>query len=364
MATTASNIRDITNAFLEANMKDEWGNVARTYQHHVTADELFTKRMKTGAPSEKVTFNLKTDEADNTTPDSFFNADSLNRTDLFRKGEVKWSFQKTHFMVDRREPVLMTGKREQLFDYYNGLKSDMYDGFFKQNEIYMWTNPTAPNDGTAGHPLPYGVPHWIVSDNNISTTVALTGDTPTGYSTVANVSSSNVANWKNWQVNWSAMDNSDFCRKLETMLLNCNFRPPKPVKEEKVPDMGTLKMYSDRDSFLDYGDALYGSNENVGKDMARFRGGKPSDKVGVHYYNGIEWVYVPALTTGDAAAAAQTVYLINWSTFQAETYGDLFMSVDEPLTIDSQHNTIATWMDSGWQMYCCNRRANGVLVKA
>jgi hypothetical protein len=365
MTTTASNIRDITVAYLEDSMQDEWADVARTYQHHMTADELFTKRLSEGSPSEKFTFNLKTDSADNTTADSFFKADSLNRTDLFRKGEVKWHFQNTHFVVDVREPVLRSGDKRRIFNYYEGLKSDMFDGCFKQNEIWTWTLPTAPNDGTTDDPLPYGIPYWIVDDANISTTVALTGDTPTNYTLVGNVNSTNVPNWKNWQFNWSDMTNADFCKKASSLMRKCHFKPPKPTKEEKVPDFNNFAIYSDEVPFEDYEDALYGSNENVQEDMGRFRGGKPSGEVGYHYFRGVPWRWVPALSeAGSAQVSSPTLYFINWDTFDVKSYGDLFMDMGDAVTLSQQHNTLVQWMDTGWQLCCTNRRANGVAVKA
>ncbi|GAF70098.1 unnamed protein product, partial [marine sediment metagenome] len=359
-------IRDITVAYLE-DFDDGWANVVRKYQHHMTADELFTQRLTEGAPSEKMTFNVKTDEAANTVADTFFDADDLNRTDLFRKGEVKWHFQKTHFVVDRREPVLRSGDKTRIFNYFEGLKNDMYDGFFEQNEVWSWTNPTAPNDGTTGKPLPFGIPHWIVNDANISTTVALTADTPTGTwsSGVGNITSANVPFWKNWQANYSSMDNDDFCKKLSSLMRKCHFKPPKPAKEENVANFDKFALYSDETPFEDYEDALYGSNENVGEDMGRWRGGKPSTEVGTHIFRGCKWRWVPALSeAGDAQLSASAVYAINWETFKVNSYGDLFMDMDDPLVIDSQHNTLVQWMDTGWQMCCTNRRANGVLVQA
>ena len=112
-----SDIGDITTFYLENYMAKSWADAIRPYQYYTCADELFTKRRKKGPPSEKMTFNLKIRQSDNTTADSFFKADSLNRVDLGIKGEVKWHFQKTHFMVDRREPAMLSGSKTQILDY-------------------------------------------------------------------------------------------------------------------------------------------------------------------------------------------------------------------------------------------------------
>ena len=67
--------------------------------------------------SEKVTWNVKTNSAGNTTADSFFSEDSLNRIDLGKKAELKWSYQKTHMVWDRREPALRSRSETQILDY-------------------------------------------------------------------------------------------------------------------------------------------------------------------------------------------------------------------------------------------------------
>ena len=367
-SVTASDVRDITTAFVENYMQDKWSNVVREYQHHVTADELFTKRMKRGDPSEKITFNLKTDEADNTQADSFFKKDSLNRVDLFRKGEVKWSFQKTHFLVDAREPVLNSGNKNRIFDYYLGLKQDMMDGLFKANEGFTWTNPAYPNDGSSGDPVPWGIPHWLTTYTTTSD-FGLNGGAPTGYASAGtdsrgNVSNTLVPNWKNATFAWTSMSNSSFCKKASEALNKCDFKAPKPSKEEIETSTSNFGMYSDYSPFEDYEDALYGSNESVGEDMGRFRGGKPSGQIGYHYFRGIPWRWVAALTNdGDAQVSSPTVYFINWSTFVCEHYGDWFMKTGTPISLDEQHNTIVQWMDTGWQMYCTNLRANCAAVQ-
>jgi hypothetical protein len=365
MTTTASDIRDIVNAYLE-DFDDKWTDVVRDRQYYTTADEFFTKRLTTGHPSEKMTFNLKTDQAENTTADSFFKEDSLNRTDLSRKGEVKWHFQKTHFLVDRREPAMMSGSKTRIFDYLEMLKSDMYDGFFDKNEDYVWTEPAGLNDGSTGDPLPWGIPSWVTTTGATAAVGLNGGDTANNSTgTVGGVVLTQVPNFKNWNGTFASMDNADFGRKMAQIIRKCNYKAPKPTASENVLDNSTFGMYSDETPFQDYEDALFGSNENVGADLAKWRSGGGGQEVGTHIFNGVTWRWVPALSeSGAAQLSTSAVFLLNWSTWDVKSYGDLFMDTSEPLTINNQHNTVATWMDSGWQMCCKNRRGNGVLEAA
>ena len=366
-----SDVGDITTYYLEHFMKDTWADAVRPYQYYTTARELFTKRRVKAPPSERMTFNLKVRQAENTVADSFFKADSLNRVDLGIKGTVKWHFQKTHFMVEKREPAMMSGSETQILDYLKMQESDMYDGFFQFNEDACWTVPAAPNDGTAGDPQPFGIPYWITQ----STTAAFgfDGDYPianhdTGYDTntpIGGVSSDTYPKWKNGTATYASMSNSDFCKKMSEALNKCRFLPPKPGFGETVPQ-SSYGLYSSYKPFQDYEDLLYASNDDIGEDMGKYRGGKPSNETGAHVFRGIRWEWVPALSEvgGSSRDLYEPVYGVNWDTFQVKTYGDLFMDRSDPITLDSQHNTVVQWMDSGYQICCNSRRQNFVLRAA
>ena len=258
MPTMPSDVGDITTFYLEDYMAKSWADAIRPYQYYTTARELFTKRRSKGAPSEKMTFNLKVKEADNTVADSFFKADSLNRIDLGLKGEVKWHFQKTHFMVEKREPAMLSGSRTQILDYLKMQESDMYDGFFKYNEQKCWTSPTAANlAGTSGDPLVAGIPYWLPK----STTAAFgfNGTVPSGHTLVGNINPTTYDQWTCGTATYASMSNSDFCKKMSEALNKCRFMPPKPGFGEKVPG-SNYGIYSSYKPFQDYEDLLYASN--------------------------------------------------------------------------------------------------------
>lgn len=369
MATMPSDVGDITTFYLEDYMANTWADAVRSYQHFTTARELFTKRRVKAAPSEKMTFNLKVRKAENTVADSFFKADSLNRIDLGIKGEVKWHFQKTHFMVEKREPAMLSGSRTQILDYLKMQESDMYDGFFEYNEDKAWQVPTAANiAGTAGDPLPTGIPYWI--NQSQTDAFGFNGLTPianfnTGHGTIGNVSPTVYDKWRNGTATYASMSNSDFCKKMSEALNKCRFNPPKPGFGESVPS-SNYGLYSSYKPFQDYEDLLYASNDDIGEDMGKYRGGKPSGETGHHVFRGVRWEWIPALTeTGGAARDLfEPVYGINWDTFKVKTYGNLFMDRAAPIDLNGQHNTVVQWMDTGYQICCDSRRQNFVLSAA
>jgi len=360
MATvTASQVGDITNFYLENFMQDKWADAVRPYQQYITATELFTKRRERDDASERVSFNLKVNEADNTVADSFFKEDTINRVDLGIKGEVKWHFQKTHFSVDNREPAMLSGSKTRILRYLDMMKSDMYDGFFKKNENWLWSLPAAPNDGTAGDPLPLGIPYWIVQ--SATAAFGFNGQHPTNYSDVGNVSSITYDQWRNGTFTYASMSNADFCKKLSEALDKCDFDAPYPMAGEEVPSRN-YGLYSTYKPFQDYQDLLYASNDDIGEDMGRYRGGRPQVGIGKQTFRGVPWCWVPALdkSTSPAYDSNNPVYGINWDTFSLRTYGDIFMRRAKAINLHNAHNTVVEWMDTGYQLCCRNRRSNFV----
>jgi len=365
-STTSSDIQDIVNFYLEDySEKKEWADLARDYQHFITAEELFSKRVERAPASEKCTFNVKHAKAENTVADSFFKADSLNRIDLGTKGTVKWHFQKTHFMVEKREPAMRSKSKTQILDYLKMQESDMYDGFFEANEDWFWTLPTAPNDGTAGDPLPFGLPYWIVQYTTTAP-FGFNGGNPSGYTSgAAGLAVATYPKWKNGTALYASMSDSDFVAKLSESFDKCHFRAPRGGFGEKVPDR-KYSLCSSYKPFQDYQHHLYGSNDNVGSDAGKYRGGTPGNELGNQVFRGVDWEWVPALSLvgGDARDLNEPVYGINWDTFRVKNYDGLFMERSGPIELNMQHNTIVQWMDSAYQIICNNRRANFVLAAA
>lgn len=358
-SVTATSIQDIMTFYLEKFMANTWEDASRDYQHFVTADELFTKRRKRSPASERCTFNLKVDTADNTVPDSFFKADSLNRVDLGIKGAVNWHFQKTHFMADSREPALLSGSETQILDYMKMQESDMYDGFFKKNEDWFWTLPTGPNDGTIGDPLPFGLPYWLVQSSTAA--FGFNGGLPSGYTDVGGVSSTTYPKWKNGTFTYGSMSSEDFGKKISEAIDKCQFRAPKPMGEN-VPSRSSYKLYSSYKPYQDYQDSLFNANDNIGTDLGKYRGGAPSSTVNEQHFRGIPWIWVPALTEvgGTARDLNEPVYGVNWDTFEVKSYHDFFMKRTKPIVLDDAHNTVVQWMDTGYQIYNTSRRSNFV----
>lgn len=359
MGYSTQDIADIGNAFLEDYRPDgKWYDAQRSYRQHIGTSELFSRRVM-GAAADTFTWPLKTSAADNTVVDGFFSKDTLNRVDLSSKASGRYSLQKSHYMWDKREPAFMNKNRLEIFNYLKMQESDCYDGFFEANENFIWTLPTAPNDGSAGDILPYAIPYFLVQ----STTAAFdfNGGEATGYSLTVGLEKDANSSLRNGTFTYSSID--DMEDKLNDALDLTNFKAPykgSAALGEDVPEMN-YGIYSSRKPYKDYQTLLYASNDNIGPDYGKFRN-RITGGVGPQMYRGVPWTEVPALTLvgGTARDLNEPIYGIDWSTWEVRTYGDLFMKKDEVRTLDESHNTFVAWMDTGYQICCKSFRNNFV----
>jgi hypothetical protein len=358
---TTQDILDIGNAYLEdhdgpdAKLHD----ASRLYRKHIGTSELWARK-KTGAPADSFTWNIKTGSADNTQLDGLFSKDNLNRTDLTSKATGRYSMQKTHFLYDRREPAFMSGSKTQIYDYLKTQEWDMYDGFFEQNEEYVWTVPTAPNTGTTGDIAPYGIPSQIVQDTTQA--FGFNGGDHSTYSDTFGLVKDNNVKLRNGTATYSSADQME--EVLNDALDLCSFEPPykgSSALGEDVPDMN-YGLYSSRKPYKDYQTLLYASNDNIGADMGKYRN-RATGGAGPQQYRGVPWYEVPALSLvgGAVRDLNEPIYGLDWSTWEIRTYGGMFMQKDEVIKLNDSHNTFVCWMDTGYQMICKSFRNNFVL---
>jgi hypothetical protein len=357
--TMPSDVGDITTFYLENFMPKTWQDIARPRQFYAVT-ELLNKRRKMEPASEKTTWNLKVNSAANTTADSFFSEDSLNRIDLGIKAELKWSYQKTHMLWDRREPALRSSSETKILDYMDMQKTDMYDGFYEQNENWFWTLPTAPNDGSAGDPVPFGVPYYVTQSS--TTAFGFNGDVPTNYTTVAGVSPTTYPKWKNGTFRYTSMNNGDFSKKLGEAMDKCQFGSPRPGSDNEEEPALDFELVSSYKPWQDYQDFLFESNDTTGMDAGKYRGGRPSYSMNYQMFRGVPWSWSPAISevSGTARDLNEPVYGLNWSTWDVCSQNGLFMEQDEPIKLNNSHNTRVVWMDTALQYRCNNRRLNFV----
>lgn len=355
---------DISLWYYDKHMPKGWRDAARPYQKYTFA-KLVKDRVKRNIRGTGCSFNMLVGDNANTEATQLYDDDTVTRTEMGLKGSLDWHMQKTHMLYDRREEVFQSRSLdgERILDHLNQQKRAMYDGFFKQNEHYLWTSPAATADGTTGTPiLPYGIPYHVVKAASAGD-FGFNGIHASGYSAWAGNSRSTYPELKNGTFTYADVTHEDFCQNLSEAFDKCNFSPPEaPVDGEIVPtqDYELLSHYT---PYQKYQLLQIGSNDSIGPDMGKYRGvvGKS-----VQYFRSVPWSYVPALalSSGTAEDTDEPIYGLDWSTWQLSAAEGMFMHIDPPQQQFGNHNVYVQWMDSIYQIICDLPRSNFVGHKA
>jgi hypothetical protein len=348
-------VGDVMVAYLEDYMPKTWYDASRAYTKYISAAYLFSKHRLKRKKSAECTFNFKVRKSDNTRPTGLFDTASINRVDLFEKGRVSWSYQDTHFAADRREPAFNGGGTLEIFDYLDGQKQDMFDGFFDRNDEWLLSLATAPNDGSDGHPVPHGLPYWLTPSTTAD--FGFNGVNPSGYDETGGIDRDDYDKLRNGTFTVTSMSGGDGLKKIRKAMRKCQFKTPKKVSPE-AEITNEFMLLTHEDWFFDYEDTLDARNENVGKDAGKYSSGiQPLD---MNFYKSVPWIYADQFSDEDSPAydANKPIYGINWSTFFVYTYGDWFMKQDDPIQLTDQPNTFVVWMNTAYQTVCVSPRNN------
>ncbi len=363
------NVADAVLAFHKTYLTDKnkiW-NLGRDFRNYYFG-KLETERMKTRSKDGK-SFHIPylMNGYSNVQLDSFFNPDSLNRQDLGEEATVYWSMQKTHFAVDRREPGWGSNASPSMIYNYLELQSvNMMDKFYDANERFIWTLPTDPNDGSAGQVAPWGIPYWVVQRKPAA--VGPNGGTPCSYTNVAGLRRTTYPKQRNYTATSAAMSHADFVKKAAEMIDMMLWKPARTSSMEQAANY-RFEMVSGYQPFQQYQDLVTASNDNLGFDMGKYRGDVP---YGTQIFRGVVWSWTDALTsatlpdgtTNAAFDSKHPVYLLDWSTWELVGADGWYKKINEPITLDNPHNTVVVNMDTIYNLFCHNPRANGVIRTA
>ena len=360
---TAEQINDVIVAYHDAQDKDKWNNASRKYQRCPTYAE-FSARRETGDAAPTFSWNVATGTYDNVEYDSLYGKDSLNRENVFEKATSRYSMQKTHYLVDRREPAMRSNSPSRMFNYIDGHRAVMYDNFIERNEEFLWKNPTNPNDGTAGDVEVFGIFHYLTLTNATST-FGFNGGEAAGYNATAGLVKDDNENLRNGNGTFNSIDELDDL--LNDALDLSYFNPPykgSAALGEITPNMD-YRLWSTRKWYTAYSKYLYTMNDNIGRDAGKFRG-ELTKEGGVMHYRGVPWTWIPAISKvgGAVRDLNESVCGLDLSTWSMMDYDGMWMDLDESRPVDDAHNVYKTFMDTGYQLVCKNFRGNFRLGQA
>ncbi len=361
---TAEQIADCVLAYNAANVdKGKWRNRSRKYQRCPAYSE-FTSRKKDGEASATFTWDIKTTQYSNREYDSLYGKDSLNRENVMSKATSRYSMQKTHYLLDRREPAMLSGQTSRIYDYIDVQKANMHDANIEDNEEDMWRATVGPNDGTAGDIQVFGIPHYITATGATST-FGFNGGEASGYDRTAGLEKDVNAGLKNGNGTFTSMDELDDL--LNDAMDLSYFDPPykgSAALGETTPDMSYV-LWSTRKWYKEYSKYLYTMNDDIGRDAGKFRG-ELSKTGGTMHYRGVPWSWIPAISkvSGTVRDLSESVYGLDLSTWSFMTQGGIWEQPTELLRVDDAHNVYKQFLDTISQLVCEDFQANFRLTQA
>jgi hypothetical protein len=368
MPVLPGDIADVVASYLASVDRQKYDDVVRDRQFSTFARDFVHNSTVKQDVKKAVTYRVEFMNSgyNNTRAKFIDSSDAPNRGPVSSYGTQSMCFQDTHMIVNKLEPSFTGGSDDEVINYLDLHLANMYDRWFEYNDNRLFTLATAPNDNP---PVYNSIPYYVVPYTTTSP-FGFNGSNPSGYSAVDGIDRSTAANagHRNGTGEYTTVDQMDFCRLAAEAYQKCNFSPYHNVKKdrasENVPEQ-RFKFYSDFTLWQEYQDIAYTSNDNIGEDQGKYRGGKRASD---NTFMSNSWSWVPArLENGAEVATIGTRYFygLDLSTWQIHKYGDWFMKFEKnAIRLEDSHNSLVSWMDSGFQLHCRNGRSNFVLTPA
>jgi hypothetical protein len=369
MPVLPGDIADVVATYLAATDPQEYRDAARNRQFSVFGDLFVSNPIVKKKTKRYETYRVEfmNRRYNNTRNKSIDSADSLNRGSLATYGTLNMAFQDTHMVVNKLESAFTGGTEQEIVNYLDMHLVNMYDGFFEFNDDKLFQLPTYPN---TVDPLFWSIPYYITPYTTGDVGFGFNGGNPGSYTAVAGIDRSSAANsgLKNGTGEFTTVDAMDFCRIGAEAYQKCNFKPYHTVKKERATEVvpeHRFHFFSDFTLWQEYQDIAYTSNDNIGIDQGKYRGGANAK---ANIFMNENWTWVPdRLESGAETAVIGTRYFygLDLSTWELHHYGDWFMKFEKnAIRLEDSHNTLVSWMEAPFQLFCNNPRNNFVIVPA
>lgn len=337
-AVQAELIGDILTAGIRDLGKGSITDLTTDTQEHVLWSSMMKKTgVKPFSTGHGVQWDLMIDHNHSARPVGLFSQDNVNNPNVLAQGSMNWRRMESSYGFDYQE-IDMNQGASQIVDL---MKTRRYAAMVSEAEYFEdrgWRVASTSEDHFQG------VPYWIVKNN----TEGFNGGLPSGHTTIAGLSLTDVPRFKNWTFQYADVDDTDFLPKVEEAADMTKFMAP--VNR----GIGTFNTGDKMGFYTNY--ALYSSlkrllkaqNDDLGYDI------DPMD--GKPVFRGVKVHWTPKLE-GDTT---NPIYGINWGVFKIAVRKSWFQKETVIARVPSQHNVAAVFRDTTLQFICYDRRRNFV----
>lgn len=281
--------------------------------------------------------------------------DTIKIEDLTAQMQIPWRFADTHWAFVDQDVYLSRGKAK-IFDLIDSRRNDAYLDAVEGLEQMLTEAPSTTDTKT-----PYGIPYYVVKTSAAST-FGFNGTVPGSHTTVANISPTTYANWRNGNQLYTSVTKADLIKKLRGAMRECMFQDLEMLTGDdyrRGRDRYVLLVnFTTISSLEDLGEA---QNENIGRDLAAFEGN--SSQKDVYRTDGVlTFRRKPILASkhfdADTANPVYGLAMDTWCTYVHEHFNFREHPVKE---VADTHGAYYVPVDLWCNILCFDRRRNFVL---
>ena len=270
-----------------------------------------------------------------------------NIVDGIIQGQVPFRHSEFNYSVIRQEKSMNIGTA-RIVDLIMARRKHAMASWIEYLEKRFWRVPAVSNTVDF-----YGVPYWIVKSATAAAETeaanfGFNGTVPSGYSTVANISSTTYKTWRNGSDAYTQVTKDDLIRKLRYMFYAVVFESP-------VEGMNTFNKGDEYGLYMNYTtgsrmrEVAEDQNEDVGMDLAAFESGVMVNSRPIEI--------VPELR-GDTT---NPVYGINWGEFGVMGLRDEWMHETRIEKNPHQPSVYTVYTETSLNTICRDRRRQFVI---
>lgn len=316
--------------------------IAAQLQEYTFTNYFLHKGMAKTVPSGK-SFSWRclvngTGTADNV---GFAYQDRTSISDTTVEATCDWRASKVDYAMVK--PFMqMNADPAKVVDIEMEQKSAAMISWAELSENNAWGPPVAVDDELT----PWGVNTWVVKNAS----EGFNGGAPSGHTTIG-LNPSNFRRWNNWTALYTAVDDTDFIRKLKKALRFTNWKSPVGGVPDPT-DRPRRLFFSNHGLIGPLEEYLKASNDNLGVNIAKYQ-----DTVTIQ---GTPIVWTPRLETD----TTNPIYGLDMQAFRLYRLKNWWM---RPTVLDKApgHHTVEqTYWDFIYQYVMLRRDTSFVLATA
>lgn len=350
MALTATSIADVLihslNKLGRMKMTDAMSNYTKTVALKRILKKKGNESVVDSGPEVQFNIIIDTNGSARSVPLGYTTVTDM--PNVLAVGKMPWRNSHWNYSIEDHLVTMNSGDAK-ILDYVQTQRIAGLGSFVLYMENVLWTCPVLA-DFTLE---PVGIPYFVVKSNTAFTTTnqGMNGGAPSGYTVVANLNPTTDCNgrWKNYAEQYTSVTQDDLITKMCRCQEYTDFEP-------LVDEIPTNNLGNDYGIYTNYAvmatlrGILQSQNENLGTEIAWGE-------------NKAVFMRTPMQSIRQLDPdTTNPVYMLNWGELGAKSLRGWWLKEQAFGPQANQPTVRLTVVDSTWNLFCTNRRRQGVIA--